>query len=114
MKLRWAWILGFVGIVGSICLVVKEHLAMEHSSAIEWLMPTFKYFNYPGFLAAPWIVEHFPFIVRGDLAPNMTEVRICDAAYILISGIEWFVIGAIIVFVIRKVGGSSTSSRIAE
>ena len=102
MKLKWAWILGFVGIAGSTILVVKEHLSLEHSRGVDWLIPAFKYFDYPGFLTAPWIVEHSPLITHGDLSPNMTEVRICDGLYVLFSGVEWFAVGALIILLARK------------
>jgi hypothetical protein len=96
MRLKSAWLLGIFGIAVSTLLVVKEHLDLAHGSVVEWLIPTFKYFNYPGFLAAPWIAVHLPFIVHGDLSPNMTEFYLTDGIYVIISGLEWFAIGAVL------------------
>src|ERR1700719_4330736 len=96
MKLKWAWILGIFGIAGSTLLVVREHINLAHGSVADWLIPAFRRFDYPGFLAAPWIVQHLPFIIHGDLSPNMTEVNFTDGLYVVISGLEWFAIGVVL------------------
>jgi hypothetical protein len=110
MKLKWAWILGFGAMAVATVLVVFEHLNLEQPTTRDWVIPAFQNFNYPAFVVAPWIVEHLPFITHGDVGPNMTEVYLCDGFYILISGIGWFLLGAIIIFVIRKLRGQRTSS----
>jgi hypothetical protein len=81
-----------------------------HSGSADWLIPTFRNFDYPGFVAAPWIAEHLPFISHGDIGPTMTEVRTCDGIYILISGVLWFAIGAIIIVAFHRLRESKTSS----
>jgi hypothetical protein len=102
MKLKWAWILAIFAIAVSLLLVAKEHLDLAHGSVADWLIPAFRHFDYPGFVAAPWIVMHLPFITHGDISPNMAEVNLTDAFYVLISGIEWFAIGAIVSMLTRK------------
>jgi hypothetical protein len=102
MKMKWAWMMGIFGIAVSTLLVVKEHLNLAHGSVADWLIPTFKYFDYLGFLAAPWIVHHLPFVTHGDLSPNMTEFYLCDGFYVLISGLGWFAIGAVLSMRTRK------------
>ena len=57
-------------------------------------------------------LDHLPFIRHAEI--NMTEIWIVDGLYILISGIEWFMLGAIIVFAIRTLRGQATSSRFAN
>jgi hypothetical protein len=102
MRTKSTWTLGIFGIAVSTLLVVKEHLNLAHGSVADWLVPAFRYFDYPGFLIAPWIVSHLPFIVHGDFGPNMTEVNLTDGIYIVISGLEWFAIGAVLSMLSRK------------
>ncbi|HEY4838853.1 MAG TPA: hypothetical protein VIH72_09610 [Candidatus Acidoferrales bacterium] len=102
MKCKTAWGLAIFGIAVAALLVLKEHLDLTHGSVVNWLIPTFKYFNYPGFLVAPWIVMHLPFITHGELSPNMTEANLADGFYVITSGIEWFVVGAILSRLSRK------------
>ena len=94
--------LGIFGVVVSTLLVVKEHLNLAHGSVVDWLIPAFKYFDYPGFLAAPWIVSHLPFITHGDLSPNMKEFYLCDSFYVFISGLAWFAVGGVLSVLTRK------------
>jgi hypothetical protein len=102
MRYKTAWILGIFGIGVATLLVVKEHLDLVHGSVADWLIPAFKCFDYPGFLAAPWIASHLPLIIHGDIGPNMTEVYLTDGFYVLISGLEWFAVGAVVSVLSRK------------
>ena len=102
MKPKSAWMLGIFGIAVSTLLVVKEHLDLARGSVVEWLMPAFRNFDYPGFLAAPWLVRRLPFITHGDISTNMTEVNITDGFYVIISGLEWFLIGAVLSVLLWK------------
>ena len=102
MRSKLAWMLGIFGIAVSALLVTKEHLDLAHGSVVEWLMPAFRYFDYPGFLAAPLIVRHLPFIFHGDISTKMTEVYLTDGIYIVVSGLEWFVVGAVLSMLARK------------
>ena len=113
MKLKWAWILGFGAMAVATVLVVFEHLNLERSPTRNWVIPAFRYFNYSGFVAAPWIVNHFPFIRHAEFI-NMTEIYLCDGFYVLINGFEWFVLGAIIILVIRKLRGQSPKNSFAN
>jgi len=101
MKLKWAWIAGFIGIAGAFILFALERLTLARVVSIDWLVPAFKFFDYPACLVAPWIVGHLPLITHGDISPNMTELSLFDVFYVVISGFEWFALGAATIYIAR-------------
>jgi len=114
MKFKWAWRMGFGGAAVAIILVALEHLDLKHFASVDQLIPAFKYFDYPAYLAAPWIVDHLPFITHGEFGASTAEVYFYDGFYILISGIEWFVLGVLAVLILRKFRTSTTSNKPAK
>jgi hypothetical protein len=102
MKLRWAIALGIVAAAVTLGLVVSVRIG-HGDGALRILT----YLNYLGMTKGPQLVSKLFDPKR--FVPLPAEALLFDVFLVLTSGLQWFLVGAVVNFLTRKRSLSETA-----
>jgi hypothetical protein len=95
MKFRWAMVLGIAASAITLCLAVSVRVG--HGDGAFRILT---YVNYLGMTVGPSLVGKF-FDPR-RFVPLPAEALLFDVFLVLTSGLQWFLVGAVVDFLTRK------------